>query len=607
MPFMFARAARPQIRQLAALTAAVAAVLIAGPASASAATLYVSPPPGGSDADDCLTPATACATIQHAVDEAAAGDVIRVGPGSYDEIVSVTKALTLAGAQAGVDARDRTGASESILTASGGGFAVTASDVTIDGFTVEGVSGPPYGVGIYLSSAHSGYRVVNNVIRDNIFGLYANASGAGPSLIERNRFEANNRPGSSSGNAIYADQGTQDLTIDENFFTGHESAAAVFAGSDQSGITVSGNELVDDNSFAFFGTDEATVSGNTSTDSRGSIVFLGGGNEGIEIVGNRFLDGATSAVRVTDISTGPNQAVRVIRNVISGNAFGVNVDDAAHAGVLDVHGNGITGNGVGVRTGDADPGDGIDATENWWGCNEGPGQPGCDTFSGGVTADPWLVLDAAAAAGSIVAGETAAVTARLDRNSDGEAAAFPVADGVSASFAAAIGTISPPVAPFAGGAAASTYSATGGPGEAGITVVVGSEAVPVALSVSAPAAPPPPLPPDPEPVVEPPAAKTIAVGAVGVLGTITCPTESCTVSDKRAVLRVGGRRYRLKILLPRKIRGGESADIRVFLRREVREALRRTKSGRLVVRLTVVGADGEEVPVTLRVRLKPKR
>ena len=34
----------------------------------------------------------------------------------------------------------------------------------------------------------------------------------------------------------------------------------------------------------------------------------------------------------------------------------------------------------------------VDATNNWWGCNEGPGEPGCESSTPSLPSDPWLVL-----------------------------------------------------------------------------------------------------------------------------------------------------------------------------------------------------------------------
>ncbi|TAK56623.1 MAG: hypothetical protein EPO24_11085, partial [Bacteroidetes bacterium] len=90
-------------------------------------------------------------TIQGGVSDASAEDVITVAPGTYPEMVTITKSLTLLGAQAGVDprggARTPGGALESIID---GGSSRTegilikgASDgsrvenVTIDGFEIH--------------------------------------------------------------------------------------------------------------------------------------------------------------------------------------------------------------------------------------------------------------------------------------------------------------------------------------------------------------------------------------------------------------------------------------------------------------------------------------
>src|SRR6476619_5334116 len=110
---------------------------------------------GGSDgANDCSVMGSPCATIQHAVSESTAGDTIHVAAGTYSEasnILNIDRTLTLLGAQAGIDARTRV-ASESIISNSQGTI-VSASNVIVDGFTIQDSSTQSFtGYGILLNS-----------------------------------------------------------------------------------------------------------------------------------------------------------------------------------------------------------------------------------------------------------------------------------------------------------------------------------------------------------------------------------------------------------------------------------------------------------------------
>src|SRR5829696_3308405 len=78
----------------------LAAHLVAAPIPIvhAAATWYVQPNSGGSDANDCLTPITACATINGTLSKAAPGDTISLASGIYFENVTISKSIVITGA-----------------------------------------------------------------------------------------------------------------------------------------------------------------------------------------------------------------------------------------------------------------------------------------------------------------------------------------------------------------------------------------------------------------------------------------------------------------------------------------------------------------------------
>src|SRR5207244_44095 len=109
------------------------------------------------------------------------------------------------------------------------GTSVSASNVVIDGFTVQNSISPAFtGYGIWLNPGVSGTRILNNIIQDNIVGIGLANTGA-QALIQHNLIQNNNMPGGASGTGIYTDEfvgGTtvQNVLVKENAFKGHVDA-----------------------------------------------------------------------------------------------------------------------------------------------------------------------------------------------------------------------------------------------------------------------------------------------------------------------------------------------------------------------------------------------
>lgn len=307
-------------------------------------------------------------TIQAAVDAAAAGDTIRVCPGSYAGATVDKAGLTLVGATdvpssaacvAGSGGGDP--ARDSIVSggSSAPGFAVVANDVTIAGFTVEGSS-----AGVQVANEVSGTRVLRDVLQRNTMGVYLNSSGDRLSRVERNCIRANNAPGAASGNGVYSDSGLGRAAIRNNTFTGQENASVILLrkGGTISRVDVSANRIVKDASVILANLVDSRVARNLSDSSNGSGIFLAGGSSDVAIVGNVVRDCAYTGVNVRylpgdyDVSSA-NTKLLVASNRVSGcGDAGIRLRDGAASSV--VRDNVVSANGTG-----ADKGDGI-ALEN---------------------------------------------------------------------------------------------------------------------------------------------------------------------------------------------------------------------------------------------------
>lgn len=346
----------------------------------------------GNDENDCLSPATACLTLQAAINKASAGDTINVEAGVYPVagVVTVNKKLTLKGAQAGVDARSRFEL-ESRLENSGGLY-VTANDVVIDGFQVENSTSSAFtGYGIALGAGTSGAHVINNIIQDNIVGLgLANNPAGNQAVIQRNVFRNNTRPGAASGHGIYSDEyvaglgiGVDDVLIANNEFVNDNGAVTGTwgIGISNTGAVPFSHLQIQENTFDsispasrgmyFYGTATSSIKSNSIRNKTNYGIGFFGGNDGITIECNVILED-NRGIYVGDAFMGQNSNITANDNNIAGNlTAGLEVASGTYSG---------------------GPGS-LDAENNWWNSPTGPMTPANPGGTGDKIIDPDGVVD----------------------------------------------------------------------------------------------------------------------------------------------------------------------------------------------------------------------
>jgi hypothetical protein len=101
--------------------------------------------------------------------------------------------------------------------------------------------------------------------------------------------------------------------------------------------------------------------------------------------------------------------------------------------------------------------------------------------------------------------------------------------------------------------------------------------------------------------------QTIGAGGVVTLASLACPsggTVCKTVVPRHVGVRIGGERYLIGVMAPKKIGAGKSADVRARLPKAAREAL---GGGKLTIALPVtLKANGKAVKQTLKVKIGGK-
>lgn len=222
------------------------------------------------------------------------------------------------------------------------------------------------------------------------------------------------------------------------------------------------------------------------------------GQGGLSITNSTFTNnkagaensGAGGAVSVTVTTTQMSGNVSITNNTFVGNQANALNNGLGGAIVSTsskpitvkfnrIAGNTATGGATGIYQGNGTIGT-IDATQNWWGCNLGPGNAGCNSIGGEtdqITTNPRIVLTLTAGTNPIVTGQQTVVTASFLRDSANNVLTLANISrliGLPISFTAVRGNLSgAQTAIQANGAATVTFRASSA-GAGSVTGVVDS-------------------------------------------------------------------------------------------------------------------------------------
>lgn len=269
------------------------------------------------------------------------------------------------------------------------------STVELDGSAFEGVSAGPHlaSVGTVeiedtsVDAAWTGLRIREaSEVRVRSSALNATTVGA---LLHGDRLTVQDSDLSADRIPIDVRTGGQARVVG-NVIASSGYHGVSLAGSTAEGTTarIEGNRIdgEDWTTAIRVGIDGARVTGNTVVDGRTGIWIRGASDVQV--------DNNTISQTATGLQHRWGSGLTVEHNAFEDNDIGYRTD--VLQGPQTIHENTFIGNDVGLVS--PDP---YDARFNYWGCAEGPLEPGCDPVTGPARLDPWLTeAPARAGAGS---------------------------------------------------------------------------------------------------------------------------------------------------------------------------------------------------------------
>jgi parallel beta-helix repeat protein len=485
--------------------------------------------------------ASSFTTLQDAINSAPRFSKVVIGPGTFQQQLTISTDICLEGASQGVTIIQ----APSTLTPDAFGktaiIEINGAHVCIENLTVAGPGPGPFNslnYGIFVigdGSLDISNSAVIDIRDDPLSGIQSGAAiRAGSNALAQSAhlFAHQVTISDYQKGAIVVD-GNSTALVENNTITGVSSTTLIAQNGIQisrgavaivSANTVTGNEY----SGTFGGPDPlndtqsagillfeagagTVVSGNTVSGNDVGIYNLSNGPTSIDnntLSGNRyeglFFDQGQAEASGNSVSGG-NIAVAVVSflgntadsdatltgNNITGAGTGILVVNQNLAGGpvanLTASFNRIVGNGVGLNNQSSTL---VVAINNWWGSNAGPGGAGSDTVSGLVSFSPWLVLSIEAPS-PLITGHSETVIADLLHNSAGQdftGLAFllgHVPDGIPLIFGTSLGSIAPMVTSLLDGQAIATLSASA-VGNATVTATLDNQTVSTGVSFQTP-------------------------------------------------------------------------------------------------------------------------